>query len=75
MLVVKSDDAENRLRRNNVWVLGLSEGAEGDHPTEFAEAFFKELLGLTEVSPTYVVEHASIPRFLPRALKEEEILY
>lgn len=72
-LVAKSDDAENRLRRNNVRVLGLPEGAEGDHPAEFAEAFFKKLLNLTEVTPTYVVERAhrvptgrSIPGAPPR---------
>lgn len=57
MLVAKSDDAENRMRRNNVRVLGLPEWAEGDHPAEFAEAF-KTLLNLTEVYQTYVVERA-----------------
>lgn len=57
-LVAKSDDAENRLRRNNVRVLGLPEGSEGERPAEFAEAFFKDILELTPVSPTYVVERA-----------------
>lgn len=57
-LVAKSDDAENRLRRNNVRVLGLPEGEEGDHPAVFAEEFFKNLLGFTDVPPTYVVERA-----------------
>lgn len=55
-LVARADDAENRMRRNNVRVLGLPEGAEGDRPAEFAEAFFKTLLELREVPPTYVVE-------------------
>lgn len=55
MLVAKSDNAENRMRRNNVRVLGLP---ECDHPAEFAEAFFQELLGLTENAPTYVMERA-----------------
>ena len=57
-LVAKSDDAENRLRRNNVRVLGLPEREEGEHPAEFAEEFFKTLLNLTDVPPTYVVERA-----------------
>lgn len=39
-------------------VLGLPEGAEGDHPAEFAENFFKDLLDLPSVSSTYVVERA-----------------
>lgn len=54
-LVARADDAENRMRRNNVRVLGLP---EGDHPAEFAEVFFKSLLDIQEVSPTYVVERA-----------------
>lgn len=49
------DDTENRLRHNNIHVLGLPEGNEGDHPAEFAEGFFKTVLGL---SPTYVIEWA-----------------
>lgn len=44
-LVTKSD-VENRL----------PEGVEGDHTAEFAESFFKKLLKLTEVSPSYIVE-------------------
>lgn len=57
-LVVKSDDAENRLCCNNVRVLGLPERSEGENPTVFAESFFKDLFQLTDVSPTYVVKRA-----------------
>lgn len=57
-LVAKSDDAENLLRSNNVRVLGLPEGSEGEWPAEFAEAFFKDILNLAPVPPTYVVEPA-----------------
>lgn len=39
-LVTKSDEAENHLRRNNVRVFDLPEGAEGDRPTNFTENFF-----------------------------------
>lgn len=58
MLVTKSEDVENRLRHNNVRVLGLLEGAEGDRTAEFTERFFKKLLNITEVSPTYAAERA-----------------
>lgn len=57
-LMARSEDAENRLRRNNVRVVGLPEGEEGANPVEFAEAFFKKLLGLQHLSPVYVVERA-----------------
>lgn len=56
--MAKSDNAENRLRRNNISVLGLPEGAKGENPADFAETFFKSILALTEVSQTYVVERA-----------------
>lgn len=36
----------------------MPEGAEDDHPPEFAENFLKDLLGLPSVSATYVVERA-----------------
>lgn len=55
VLLAKSNDAKNRLRCNNVRVLGLPE-EDGDAPAEFAESSF--LLGFTEVSATYVVERA-----------------
>lgn len=50
----KADDMEDQHRRNNV--VGLPEGAEGAKTTVFAEQFFKQLLSLEELPPTYVVE-------------------
>lgn len=49
-LIAKSDDAKNRQHRNNARVLGLPEGTKGEHAVEFAEPFFKDLLGLTDLS-------------------------
>lgn len=57
-LVAESDDAENRMRRNNVWVLGLPEGSKRNRLTEFVEAFFKDILGLEDICPTYVAVRA-----------------
>lgn len=58
ILMALSDDAENRLRHNNVQVVGLPEGVEGDNPAIFAETFFKQVLSLQRVSPAYQVEGA-----------------
>lgn len=33
----RADDVEDRQRRNNIKVMGLREGAEGDKPVPFAE--------------------------------------
>lgn len=40
-LVHKVDDAANRQRQNNISVVGLPEGAEGQRPAIFAETLFK----------------------------------
>lgn len=58
MLQNRADDAEDRQRRNNVRVVELPEGAKGTQPTTFAEQFFKQLLELGELPPTFVVEWA-----------------
>lgn len=42
-----------------VRVLGLPEWAEGDHPADFAEASFKDLLNIPEVCATYVANRAN----------------
>lgn len=52
----RADDAEDRQRRNNMRVMGLPEGAEGAKPVLFAEQFFKALLSLGDLPPTYVGE-------------------
>lgn len=54
----RADDAEDRQQRNNVRVVGLPEGAEGSAPSNFAEQFFKSLLALGDLPPTYVAERA-----------------
>lgn len=66
-------DMENRLRRNNLRVVGLPERAEGAKPAEFAEGFLALLLGLTDLPLMFVVERAhripttpSIPGAPPR---------
>lgn len=58
ILMARSEDTEKRIRCNNVQVVGLPEGAVGQNPVVFAETFFKQLLGLQQLSPVYVVEHA-----------------
>lgn len=54
----KSVDIVNRLRHNNLWVVGLHERAEGAKPTEFAERFLTILLGLTDLPPTFIMKRA-----------------
>lgn len=54
----RADDTEDQQRRNNVRVVGLPEGAEGAKSTVFSEQFFKQLLALKDLPPTYVVERA-----------------
>lgn len=44
ILMARSEDAENRLRCNNVRVVGLPEGGEDSNPVVFVEAFFKQLV-------------------------------
>lgn len=56
ILMALSDDTENRLRQNNMQVVGLPEGAEGDNPATFAESLFKQVLNLQRVSSAYQVE-------------------
>lgn len=51
--MAKSDDVENCFRQNNDRVLGFPESAGVT-----AESFFKDILGLQSVPPTYVVERA-----------------
>lgn len=54
----KAIDAEDHQRRNIIRVVGLPEGAEGDRPAQFSEHFFKQLLAMPDMPPTYVVERA-----------------
>lgn len=41
----KLEDLENRSRRNNVRVIGIPEGTEGNHPSAFIEALLLEVFG------------------------------
>lgn len=56
--VQRADDLENRLRRNNLRILGLPERSEGQHPCEFIERWLKELLPEAQFSPLFAVERA-----------------
>lgn len=59
ILMEQSDDAENRLCRNEVWEVGLTEGVEGDNSGTFAESLFKQVLNLQRVSPAYQVKRVA----------------
>lgn len=41
----KCEDLEGRARRNNIWLVGVREGAEVAQPTEFVSQL-KDILGL-----------------------------
>lgn len=47
-LDAKCEDLEGRSRRNNIRLVGLPEGAEGTHPTEFVAHLLQSLLHLQE---------------------------
>lgn len=66
----KTDDIENRLRRNNVRIVGLPEKVEGRDPTVFVEGWLQEVFGKEAFSPIYTVKraHRAPPRPLPSAL-------
>lgn len=44
----KCEDLENRSRRNNLRIVGIAEGEEGNKPTEFISNFLKDILDLEE---------------------------
>lgn len=56
--VQRADDLENRLRRNNLRILGLPERSEGQRPCDFAERWLKELLPEACFSSLFAVERA-----------------
>lgn len=58
VLEARAKDAENLNRRNNLRVLGLTEGAEGTDPTAFAERLLQQLLPSACFSPFFMVERA-----------------
>lgn len=58
------DNMENRLRRENLRVLGLPEGCEGNNPIKFMEEWLKEKFGRDSFSNTFAIERAH--RIAPR---------
>lgn len=52
------EDNENRSRRNNLKVVGLPEGAEGQDPTAFTETLLHTLLPRASFSKHFAVEKA-----------------
>lgn len=44
-LKLKLDDLENRSRRQNLRIIGIPEGSEGQSPVAFMSSFFTELFG------------------------------
>lgn len=64
---LKTDNIENRLRRNNVRIAGLPEKTEGRDPTEFVEKWLLEHFGKKVFTPLFTVEHAH--RVPPGALR------
>lgn len=54
----RAEDGENRSRRNNLRIVGLPEGAEGQDPTTFTEHLLRTLLPQAQFSPHFVIERA-----------------
>lgn len=54
----RADDLENRLRRNNLRILGLPERSEGGDPCSFAESWLKDTFPNAALSPVFAVERA-----------------
>lgn len=54
----RADDLENRLRRNNLRILGLPEKTEGADPCSFAEVWLKATFPTATLSSVFAVERA-----------------
>lgn len=52
------EDMENRLRRNNVWAVGIPEKTEGKNPVAFIEKWLINAFGRESFSPMFSVERA-----------------
>lgn len=63
----KTEDIENRLRRNNVRTVGLPEKVEGRYPTAFIEQWLQDIFGKEAFTSLFAVEraHRTPPRPLP----------
>lgn len=75
-LLLKTDDFENRLRRNNVRLIGVPEKAEGSNPGDFFEQWLARVIGRERLSPLYAVERAHrVPtRMLPPGAPPRPVL-
>lgn len=54
----RTDDLENRLRRNNLHIRGLPEHSNSQHPCDFAERWLKEMLPEARFSSLFAEERA-----------------
>ncbi|XP_044129061.1 uncharacterized protein LOC122922511 [Bufo gargarizans] len=57
-LFAKTDDLENRSRRNNIRIVGIPEETEGTNATEFIEKWLFQLFQDKGLSALYAVERA-----------------
>lgn len=63
----KTDDFENRMRRNNLRIVGLPEKAEGFNPGDFIEKWLKNVFSDMEFSSAFAVERAHrVPAVVPK---------
>lgn len=57
-LMAKTDDLENRSRRNNVRLVGVPEKVEGANPTAYFESWILSTFGKETLTPLYAIERA-----------------
>lgn len=57
-LTRKVTDLEGRSRRDNLRILGLKEGIEGDNPVKFFETWLPRAIGLEDDCPTIKMDRA-----------------
>lgn len=63
----KTDDFENRMRHNNIRIIGLPEKAEGFNPGDFIEKWLRNTFPDIEVSKAFAVERAHrVPAVVPK---------
>lgn len=57
-LLAKTDDLENRSRRNNIRLVGVPEKVKGPDPSAYFESWILNLFGKEALTPLYAVERA-----------------
>lgn len=57
-LLAKTDDLENRSRRNNVRLVGVPEKIEGSNPSDYFESWLVTVFGKETLSSLFAVERA-----------------